>query len=392
MRSVIGPILFLGFINVLYTENVVENITTEFSTFTNTKASSRYRDPSLSRMWPNRTSTSQAKNEERIKALALALRDADRVLNSKRSRKNEQSKKPRIFASPATAPEVRSSTSERTATEAPRGKQRLKSRIKSNGRYAVPSPILQPPYKSYSPEYDFEIDKPEFREATSTTTTDLPNNATIGRIKICDLTTAIPTSRVNINSSGNKNIFENFSNSNLDYTSSNDKQENYNSYNYEDLSSLEPLRIKLNTTGGTGRSRGSVKYQQNLDSNEISKRKDSISSAESGYNLKGRFSQQSNHFKLNGESSKKIGSIPGVPGRDYPVHQQYTHHHLRYPSSRFVCPVSPGTHIYLADRASRCQIFYVCYGEQTGVPMMCPNGTLFSEPLQVCDWWFNVVC
>lgn len=143
------------------------------------------------------------------------------------------------------------------------------------------------------------------------------------------------------------------------------------------------------------------------------------------------------------DSSEKVGSVPGVPGDDYPVHQEHIHHDLRNVPGRFPCPADPVKHFYLADRASRCQvmimikcinnllmddmndiirilhayylpisnddtwdylnnndltfgfsfqIFYVCYGDESGVPMLCPNGTLFNEQIQVCDWWFNVVC
>ena len=55
----------------------------------------------------------------------------------------------------------------------------------------------------------------------------------------------------------------------------------------------------------------------------------------------------------------KNGAVPGIPGRDYPVHQEHTHHNLRNVADRFPCPRSEKTHIYLADRASRCQVMKI---------------------------------
>lgn len=48
----------------------------------------------------------------------------------------------------------------------------------------------------------------------------------------------------------------------------------------------------------------------------------------------------------------------------------------RKPSIDLVCP----------------QAFYVCHGDGRGEGMLCPNGTIFSQELLVCDWWFNVDC
>lgn len=56
------------------------------------------------------------------------------------------------------------------------------------------------------------------------------------------------------------------------------------------------------------------------------------------------------------DTAWKTSSIPGVPGQDYPVHQHHVHNNLRYHASRFLCPTDPGTHVYLPDRASRCQV------------------------------------
>jgi hypothetical protein len=38
------------------------------------------------------------------------------------------------------------------------------------------------------------------------------------------------------------------------------------------------------------------------------------------------------------------------------------------------------------------QVFFVCSEDGSGVPMLCPNGTLFNQDFLVCDWWFNVAC
>lgn len=56
------------------------------------------------------------------------------------------------------------------------------------------------------------------------------------------------------------------------------------------------------------------------------------------------------------DSNGITGAVPGVPGRDYPVHQEHTHHHLRNVVDRFPCPRASSNHVYLADRASRCQV------------------------------------
>ncbi|XP_034253757.1 proteoglycan 4-like [Thrips palmi] len=76
--------------------------------------------------------------------------------------------------------------------------------------------------------------------------------------------------------------------------------------------------------------------------------------------------------------------IPGVPGMDYPAFS-------RPPSTRFTC-ADFGQKGYFADPASGCQAFYVCHGDGRGEAMLCPNGTIFSQEVLVCDWWFNVDC
>ncbi|XP_063989065.1 uncharacterized protein LOC135168615 [Diachasmimorpha longicaudata] len=135
--------------------------------------------------------------------------------------------------------------------------------------------------------------------------------------------------------------------------------------------------------------RGNRKYQSRVGSDETSVRRSSWGNT-FRHNWR-RPVSRANHFRFS-DSGEKVGAVPGVPGRDYPVNQEHTHHELQNVEGRFPCPKDPAKHFYRADRASRCQIFYVCFGGETGVPMVCPNGTLFNQEIQVCDWWFNVVC
>ncbi|KAK7084836.1 hypothetical protein SK128_026666 [Halocaridina rubra] len=76
--------------------------------------------------------------------------------------------------------------------------------------------------------------------------------------------------------------------------------------------------------------------------------------------------------------------IPGFAGDDYPTL-------ARIPDTGFNCRNQelPG---YYADQDAQCQVFYICQlgGRQDG--FLCPNGTLFSQQLLVCDWWYNVDC
>jgi len=76
-------------------------------------------------------------------------------------------------------------------------------------------------------------------------------------------------------------------------------------------------------------------------------------------------------------------SEPVNRSRDYSTGNNPT------PTSRRVCSTRQG---YVADVASGCQVFYICLGRGVGEPMICPNGTLFSQDFLVCDWWYNVEC
>jgi hypothetical protein len=76
--------------------------------------------------------------------------------------------------------------------------------------------------------------------------------------------------------------------------------------------------------------------------------------------------------------------LPGVPGRDFPVH-------ATPPKTSFSCEVlDPG---FYADIEADCQTYHRC-GERTQpiLSLLCPNGTLYNQQYFVCDWWFNVDC
>merc|ERR1711971_1077141 len=82
------------------------------------------------------------------------------------------------------------------------------------------------------------------------------------------------------------------------------------------------------------------------------------------------------------------GSIPGVPGEDYPIYAEV-------PESGFVCDgqVDGG---YYADPEAECQVFHICTADGAGglakYSFLCPNGTLFNQNYFICDWWFNFDC
>merc|ERR1712218_705417 len=82
------------------------------------------------------------------------------------------------------------------------------------------------------------------------------------------------------------------------------------------------------------------------------------------------------------------GSIPGVPGEDYPIYAEV-------PESGFACDgqVDGG---YYADPEAECQAFHICTADGAGglakYSFLCPNGTIFNQNYFICDWWFNVDC
>merc|ERR1712133_136259 len=82
------------------------------------------------------------------------------------------------------------------------------------------------------------------------------------------------------------------------------------------------------------------------------------------------------------------GSIPGVPGEDYPIYSEV-------PESGFSCDgqIDGG---YYADPEAECQAFHICTADGAGglakYSFLCPNGTLFNQNYFICDWWFNFDC
>merc|ERR1711962_948335 len=82
------------------------------------------------------------------------------------------------------------------------------------------------------------------------------------------------------------------------------------------------------------------------------------------------------------------GSIPGVPGLDYPIYAEA-------PETGFTCDgqVDGG---YYADPEAECQVFHICTADGEGglakYSFLCPNGTIFNQNYFICDWWFNFDC
>ncbi|XP_037081072.1 uncharacterized protein LOC119101758 [Pollicipes pollicipes] len=75
--------------------------------------------------------------------------------------------------------------------------------------------------------------------------------------------------------------------------------------------------------------------------------------------------------------------VPGLPGEDYPVLGNI-------PLTSFSCAGRPEG--YFTDVATRCQVYHVCHGPFRMSSFLCPNGTVFSQSLATCDWWFNTEC
>lgn len=289
---------------------------TEATPVTNVKSSSRYRDPLHAKILPNRTMPT---NEDRIKALAIALQNADKVLNSKRTRKNELSEKPRMFGSPIMAAELRPRTDDGPA-EPPRRNVRLRSR--PTGRYSTPSSVLLPPYKSYTPEFNFDNEKSVQPSSSKTSTKengakDFSDTSTSGRAKIYELTSAYPPRDVSRNFSSQHRPEEDndrryfipqsnkqSSGDRREYSSSFSKKTDTTFPPYWDTTTTtsEPLKIRLNAnaTVKSAEERGPNNYNHDADDNEVSKKKDLLTSEESGYHWGRRPVQSVNHYKFVG--------------------------------------------------------------------------------------------
>merc|ERR1719495_3048752 len=82
------------------------------------------------------------------------------------------------------------------------------------------------------------------------------------------------------------------------------------------------------------------------------------------------------------------GSIPGVPGEDYPIYAEV-------PQTGFICDdkIDGG---YYADPEAECQAFHICTADGQGglakYSFLCPNGTVLNQNYLICDWWFNFDC
>merc|ERR1719356_706447 len=75
-------------------------------------------------------------------------------------------------------------------------------------------------------------------------------------------------------------------------------------------------------------------------------------------------------------------SVPGEPGLDYPILS--TTENLG-----FSCAGRPAG--LFADVESRCQAWHQCLGD-TKWSFLCPNGTIFSQQVFSCVWWFDFDC
>lgn len=85
------------------------------------------------------------------------------------------------------------------------------------------------------------------------------------------------------------------------------------------------------------------------------------------------------------EESSANNQMPGRPGVDYPIHWQV-------PKTSFDCRNYEQSGFY-ADVESDCQAYHSCHKGRGGRhTFLCPNGTLFSQELLTCDWWYNVEC
>ncbi|XP_028033351.1 uncharacterized protein LOC114245396 [Bombyx mandarina] len=77
-------------------------------------------------------------------------------------------------------------------------------------------------------------------------------------------------------------------------------------------------------------------------------------------------------------------SFSGKPGTDYPILGAV-------PYTNFYCDEQqyPG---FFADMETRCQAWHYCDIDGRQASFLCPNGTVFSQGVASCDWWFNVRC
>ncbi|CAH2268925.1 jg6953 [Pararge aegeria aegeria] len=93
------------------------------------------------------------------------------------------------------------------------------------------------------------------------------------------------------------------------------------------------------------------------------------------------------------EAARRIGikaafrlvkPLRGKPGTDYPILGAV-------PYTNFYCDEQPYPGFF-ADMDTRCQAWHYCDIDGRQASFLCPNGTIFSQGVASCDWWFNVRC
>merc|ERR1719305_740536 len=85
-------------------------------------------------------------------------------------------------------------------------------------------------------------------------------------------------------------------------------------------------------------------------------------------------------------------SVPGEPGVDYPIL-------ATVPSTSFSC-VGKAEGGYYADVETGCQVVHTCGGGSKVVnrfsfikySTLCSNGTIYSQEMGTCHWWYLVDC
>merc|ERR1712037_491312 len=85
-------------------------------------------------------------------------------------------------------------------------------------------------------------------------------------------------------------------------------------------------------------------------------------------------------------------SVPGEPGVDFPIL-------ATVPSTSFSC-VGKAEGGYYADMETGCQVVHTCGGGSKVVnkfsfikySALCSNGTIYSQEMGTCHWWYLVDC
>ncbi|KAG8235059.1 hypothetical protein J437_LFUL015301 [Ladona fulva] len=81
---------------------------------------------------------------------------------------------------------------------------------------------------------------------------------------------------------------------------------------------------------------------------------------------------------------QKEKNVAGEPGLDYPTYGEI-------PQTSFSCK-DQRYKGFFGDPETRCQAWHYCDFNGGQASFLCPNGTIFSQVLLTCDWWFNVQC